>query len=221
MDEQPGPGRPPGTQRDHEGLTPRQRAVLEAVRDLTADQGYPPSLREIGEAVGLSSTSSVTHQVNTLQRAGLLRRDPRRPRAYSLAASEFAQPKQAGHGTVAVPLLGAIAAGQPIAADDHVLDVLQLPTQLVGTGQLIALTVRGDSMTGAHIADGDTVVVRAQDDADHGDIVAALLEDDATVKRLHRGPEGVWLKPENPAYAPINASHARILGKVVAVLRRL
>jgi repressor LexA len=219
MDEQPGPGRPPGTQRDHEGLTLRQRAVLEAVRDLTANQGYPPSLREIGDAVGLSSSSSVAHQVNTLQRAGLLRRDPRRPRAYSLAASASA--RQTGHGTVSVPLLGAIAAGQPIAADDHILDVLQLPTQLVGTGQLLALTVRGKSMTGAHITDGDTVVVRAQDDADHGDIVAALLEDDATVKRLHRGTDGVWLKPENSAYSPINASHARILGKVVAVLRRL
>jgi repressor LexA len=219
MDEQPSPGRPPGSQRDHEGLTPRQRAVLEAVRDLTADQGYPPSLREIGEAVGLSSSSSVAHQVNTLQRAGLLRRDPRRPRAYTLTTTS--SPRQTDSDTVAVPLLGAIAAGQPIAADDHVLDVLHLSTQLVGTGHLIALTVRGDSMTGAHIADGDTVVVRAQDDADHGDIVAALLEEDATVKRLHRGPDGVWLKPENPAYAPINAIQARILGKVVAVLRRL
>jgi repressor LexA len=122
---------------------------------------------------------------------------------------------------VDVPLLGAIAAGRPIAADDHVLDVLQLPAQLVGSGELIALTVRGDSMIGAHIADGDTVVVRAQDDADHGDIVAALLGEDATVKRLHRGPDGVLLLPENPAYAPIDATEARILGKVVAVLRRL
>jgi len=195
------------------------------IRDTMRRTGYSPSLREIGEGVGLSSTSSVTHQVKALEALGVLRRDPHRPRTFRLVHEDPAALDPADPGLPAqartVPLLGRIAAGQPITAEEHVEDVLTLPRLLVGEGRLFALTVSGDSMINARIQDGDTVVVRSQPQAESGDIVAAMIDGEATVKRLRRMANGTWLMPENPEYPPIPADRARILGRVVTVLRSL
>jgi repressor LexA len=231
MEEPPSRGRPAGAHlRGARGLTARQEAVLDAIGRWTAEHGYPPSLREIGHSAGLASTSSVSHQVHTLERLGYLRRDPNRPRAYALtdSAREPEEPPPVLHdaaGTpVLVPLVGQIAAGVPITAEEHIEELLPLPPALLpATGEFFALRVRGDSMTGARILDGDTVVVRAGQAADHGVIVAALVDEtEATVKRLHHGGRaGSWLEPANDAYPRINAAGVRILGTVVAVLRRV
>ncbi|WP_432277598.1 transcriptional repressor LexA [Kitasatospora brasiliensis] len=219
------PGRPPGIRTDEAGLTERQRRVIEVIRDSVQRRGYPPSMREIGQAVGLSSTSSVAHQLMALERKGFLRRDPHRPRAYEVRGVEVARPNTAETAgrpsTSYVPLVGRIAAGGPILAEQTVEDVFPLPRQLVGEGELFALTVRGDSMVEAAICDGDWVTVRRQPVAENGDIVAAMIDGEATVKRLKREDGRIWLMPHNPAYEPINGDNATILGKVVAVLRRL
>ncbi|MEV6358341.1 transcriptional repressor LexA [Streptomyces hydrogenans] len=220
------PGRPPGSiQVDPDGLTTRQAAIVEFIERETGRRGYPPSMREIGAAVDLRSTSSVAHQLMALERKGALYRDPRRPRAYRVRTrwtDDFPlAPTTAAPAVAAVPLVGRIAAGAPILAEESVEDILPLPRQLVGEGRLFALKVVGDSMVDAAICDGDTVVVRQADSADHGDIVAAMLDGEATVKRLRREDGHVWLMPHNPAYAPIPGDHASILGKVVAVLRTL
>ncbi|WP_037606015.1 transcriptional repressor LexA [Streptacidiphilus rugosus] len=233
MEEPPSRGRPAGAHlRGARGLTARQEAVLDAIGHWTAEHGYPPSLREIGQSAGLASTSSVSHQVHSLERLGYLRRDPHRPRAYALTdlaqGSEEPPPvadvEDAASAPVLVPLVGQIAAGVPITAEEHIEELLPLPAALLpSTGEFFALRVRGDSMTGARILDGDTVVVRAGQAADHGDIVAALVDEtEATVKRLHHGGRaGSWLVPANDAYPRIDAAGARILGTVVAVLRRM
>ncbi|MER7519648.1 transcriptional repressor LexA [Streptomyces sp. NPDC126499] len=225
-------GRPPGTRTNRDGLTQRQQQILDIIRRHTRQQGFPPSMREIAAAAGLLSTSSVSHQIRALEKKGVLRQDPQRPRAYVLAdggsdteaTGGGAEGPLAGEGerrAVAVPLVGRIAAGAPITAEEHVEDTLVLPAQVVGAGRLFAVTVVGDSMRDAHIEDGDVVVVRAQDTADDGDIVAAMLDGEATVKRLsHDGPH-VWLLPANPRYEPIPGDEATILGKVVSVFRRL
>nr|BFD96319.1 transcriptional repressor LexA [Kitasatospora sp. Xyl93] len=217
-------GRPKGVRADPDGLTDRQRRVIEVIRDSVQHRGYPPSMREIGQAVGLSSTSSVAYHVKALARKGILYQDPQRPRAYRVTADRHAPATPAhtpANGTTPVPLVGRIAAGGPTLAEQTVEDVLPLPRQLVGEGELFALTVRGDSMVEAAITNGDTVVVRRQPVAENGDIVAALIDDEATVKRLKRQDGRIWLMPHNPAYEPINGDNATILGKVVAVLRRL
>lgn len=215
---------------DESGLTPRQRAILDVIRDTVEQRGYPPSVREIGEGVGLTSPSSVAHQLGTLERLGYLRRDPNRPRALVVAdpsdlGAEVAVIGSAGTtgpaNYVDVPLVGRIAAGGPILAEQQVEAVFPLPRDLVGDGELFMLNVVGDSMIDAAICDGDWVVVRRQQTADNGDIVAALLDDEATVKTLKRRDGHVWLMPHNPAYAPILADDATIMGKVVSVLRRL
>ena len=214
---------------DSAGLTQRQRAILEAIRSCVEQRGYPPSVREIGEGVGLTSPSSVAHQLATLERLGYLRRDPNRPRALVVAdpaevapaiGAQAADPA-ASANLVPVPLLGRIAAGGPILAEQHVEEVFPLPRDLVGQGELFMLKVVGDSMIDAAICDGDWVVVRRQPDAENGDIVAALLDDEATVKTLKRRDGHVWLMPHNPAYAPILGDEATIMGKVVSVLRRI
>ncbi|MFF2306033.1 transcriptional repressor LexA [Streptomyces sp. NPDC058128] len=219
------PGRPPGISVNAEGLTARQVAITEFIEREVTRQGYPPSMREIGAAVKLSSTSSVAHQLMALERKGVLYRDPHRPRAYRVRARwtmDFPEaPTHAGPGVAAVPLVGRIAAGAPILAEEAVEDVLALPRQLVGEGRLFALKVVGDSMIDAAICDGDVVTVRQADSADHGDIVAAMIDGEATVKRLRREDGHVWLMPHNPAYEPIPGDDAIILGKVVAVLRTL
>lgn len=213
-------------------ITDRQRRILEAIRDSVSTRGYPPSMREIGEVVGLTSSSSVKHQLSALQAKGFLRQDPNRPRALevvlpeddadivSLAPSSHAA-RVEDERTVHVPLVGRIAAGGPILADQQVEDVFTLPRQLTGEGELFMLKVSGDSMIDAAICDGDWVVVRRQSDAENGDIVAALLDDEATVKTLRRKDGQVWLMPHNPAYTPIDGTHAHIMGKVVSVMRRL
>lgn len=182
-------------------------------------------MREIGKGVHLRSTSSVAHQLLALERKGMLYRDPHRPRAYRVWRNQSADRSDALPGTVPeavqVPLVGRIAAGTPILAEEVVEDFLPLPRHLVGEGQLFALKVVGDSMIDAAICDGDIVTIRRQDSADHGDIVAAMLDGEATVKRLRRENGQVWLVPHNTAHQPLPGEDATILGKVVAVLRAL
>jgi len=217
----------PDGQPDESGLTPRQQAILRVIQDTTAERGYPPSVREIGQGVGLTSPSSVAHQLRALQEMGFLRKDPNRPRA--LVVSRPGEPSTGSDhvesalpsGSVGVPLVGRIAAGGPILAEQHTEDVMPLPKDLVGEGDLFMLTVVGDSMIDAAICDGDYVVVRSQPTCENGDIVAAMIEDEATVKTFKRRDGHVWLMPHNPAYEPILGDNAQILGKVVSVLRRL
>ena len=240
-----------GTRPRARGLSVRQRTILEAIQRSIAEHGYPPSMREIGDLVGLASLSSVTHQLSQLERLGYLRRDPKRPRAMEVLtplqlreAAEDSSPspepavaapgrgaRPAASDTVAglstsadvtmVPLVGHIAAGGPITAEQAVEDVLALPRQLVGHGELFMLRVKGDSMIDAAICDGDWVVVRRQSDADNGDIVAALLDDEATVKTFRQRDGHTWLLPQNTRYEPILGDHATVMGRVVSVLRSL
>jgi len=214
-------------------LTWRQRKVLQVIRDSVQRRGYPPSMREIGEAVGLTSTSSVSYQLSTLQNKGYLRRDAGRPRTVEVrlpghpavrpdADIDDEMPNDITSQEAAyVPLVGRIAAGGPILAEQAIEDIFPLPRQLVGEGTLFLLKVVGDSMINAAIADGDWVVVRQQPVAENGDIVAAMIDGEATVKTFKRSAEHVWLMPHNPAYTPIPGDEAEILGKVVAVLRRV
>ncbi len=208
--------------REREGdLTDRQHAVLTHIRQTVALRGYPPSVREICEAVGLSSPSTVHSHLTALERAGYIRRDPTKPRAIEVLdiGDAFADDDRVRQ----VPLLGRIAAGRPILAEEHVEDVMPLPVELIGSGPTFMLEVHGDSMTGAGILDGDLVVVRAQPDAIDGEIVAALVGDDeATVKRIRRREGKVILVAENPAYPPMELDgDVAIIGKVVSVLRRV
>jgi repressor LexA len=253
-----------------DGLTVRQRRVLEVIRNSVDRRGYPPSMREIGDAVGLASPSSVSHQLNALVSKGYLRRDPNRPRALEIVSPDTtpAQLRHRGaevidigasgadldarndsrartgahrnhddgpdHGhdletgsgdarpqAAYVPVLGQIAAGVPMTAEEVVEDVFPLPKQLVGEGELFLLKVVGESMIEAAICDGDWVVVSRAQTAENGEIVAALLDNEATVKTFKRKDGHVWLLPHNPAFDPIDGDHATILGKVTAVLRRL
>jgi repressor LexA len=201
-------------------VSARQRRILDFIKETVQGRGYPPTVREIGEAVGLNSSSSVHAQLANLERRGLLRRDPTKPRAMELQG-----PGAPTGRAVSVPVVGRISAGTPVLADENVEEYLPLPTDYSGGEESFALRVTGDSMVGAGILDGDMVVVKRQDDAREGDIVAALVsgpaEDEATVKRFHRKGSGVQLVAENPAYAPIELTAGRVLGKVVAVLRRM
>ena len=204
-------------------VSPRQREILELILRTVRERGYPPSVREIGEAVGLNSPSTVHSHLSALVKAGYLRRDPSKPRAIEVTAPGRAQPDLRRAPVRDVPLLGRIAAGSPILAEEDIEDILPLPTQIVGNDPVFMLRVRGDSMVEAGIFDGDLVVVRRQADADDGDIVAALIDgEEATVKRLRRSPGKVTLVSENPAYAPmVFTQGVQLLGRVVAVLRRL
>jgi repressor LexA len=238
-------------------LTDRQCRVLEVIQESIDRRGYPPSMREIGEAVGLQSTSSVRHQLVVLENKGFIRRDPNRPRAYIVRgpsdptqawrarmAQSNATPPVTGQtlpadspasrslpmggsvgATEYVPLVGRIAAGGPILAQEEIEELIPMPRDLVGDGTLFALTVVGDSMVDAAIWDGDTVVVRQQPTAESGEIVAAMIDGEATIKqlKLQNTPSGrhVWLMPRNAAYDPIPGDEASILGRVVAVMRRL
>jgi repressor LexA len=219
-----------GVRRADASLTDRQRTILEVIRASVTSRGYPPSIREIGDAVGLTSTSSVAHQLRTLERKGYLRRDPNRPRAVDVRLSEepstpLVTTDVAGSDALPeptfVPVLGRIAAGGPILAEEAVEDVFPLPRELVGEGSLFLLKVVGDSMVDAAICDGDWVVVRQQAVADNGDIVAAMIDGEATVKTFKRTRGQVWLMPHNPAYEPIPGNDAAVLGKVVTVIRKL
>ncbi|WP_425300057.1 transcriptional repressor LexA [Nocardia farcinica] len=220
-------------------LTVRQRKVLEVIRTSVNERGYPPSIREIGDAVGLTSTSSVAHQLRALERKGYLRRDPNRPRAVdvrgldeavravtALPGAALDEPDTLAEDTgrptpTFVPVLGRIAAGGPILAEQAVEDVFPLPRELVGDGSLFLLRVVGQSMVDAAICDGDWVVVRQQNVAENGDIVAAMIDGEATVKTFKRTGKDVWLMPHNPLFEPIPGNDARILGKVVTVIRKI
>lgn len=208
-------------------LTTRQRRILDYIRDTVERRGYPPTVREIGEAVGLVSPSSVAYQMGVLQKKGYLRKDPNRPRAVDvrppseLAIDDEADIRAARPAPAYVPVLGRIAAGGPILAEQAVEDVFPLPREIVGEGTLFLLAVKGDSMLDAAICDGDWVVVRQQATANNGEIVAAMLDGEATVKSYRYRDNHVWLMPHNPAFEPIPGDEATILGKVVAVLRRL
>lgn len=209
---------------DQSGLTPRQQRVLNVIRESIASRGYPPSMREIGEKVGLTSSSSVAHQLRTLEEKGYIRRDPNRPRALTVAGVEDVDETGVNDSRPTpafVPVVGRIAAGGPILAEERVESVFPLPRELVGEGTLFLLEVVGDSMVDAAICSGDYVVVRQQPTADNGDIVAALLDGEATVKTFRRKDGQVWLLPHNDAYEPIDGTHATILGKVTTVLRRV
>jgi repressor LexA len=223
-------------------LTWRQRKVLQVIRDSVQKRGYPPSMREIGEAVGLTSTSSVSYQLSTLQRKGYLHRDVGRPRTVEVrlpghpairpeqgTSSGSAEPAElsadgldiASQEATYVPLVGRIAAGVPITAEQQVEDIFPLPRQLVGEGSLFMLKVAGDSMINAAIADGDWVVIRQQETAENGEIVAVMINGEATVKTYKQGDGHVWLISHNPAFTPVPGDDATILGKVVAVIRRV
>jgi repressor LexA len=195
-------------------LTPRQRQILAMIREWVDHHGYPPTMREIAAAVGLASPSSVAHQLQVLEERGHIRRDARGSRAVDIRADTSSS-------DVRVPLVGSIAAGTPILADEQVEEELTLPQSLVGHGRLFALRVKGDSMVDAAICDGDMVVVRQQQTADSGDIVAAMIDGEATVKVLRTDGHTVELVPRNPAYDVIPGNDAVILGKVVSVLRRV
>jgi repressor LexA len=214
----------PAESTDGPGLTERQRRVLEVIRDWLDRFGYPPSVREIGEAVGLTSTSSVAHQLRALERKGYLRRDPNRPRAVGVLPPDVDGDEMAAASRpkpAYVPVVGRIAAGGPILAEQAIEDVFPLPKEIVGEGSLFLLKVVGDSMVDAAITDGDWVVVRQQPTAENGDIVAAMIDGEATVKTFKRRDGHVWLMPHNAAYEPIAGDDATVLGRVVAVLRRL
>ncbi|WP_258073686.1 transcriptional repressor LexA [Arthrobacter sp. 08Y14] len=259
-----------GTRARAKGLTPRQKTVLEMIQRSVSTNGYPPTMREIGDTVGLASLSSVTHQLMQLEKLGYIRRDPKRPRAMEIliplmlrdgssgtaaeeapgrhgsgtdnspsagAAGRAGDQREEGTGpapalasvtelatsvdTAMVPLVGRIAAGGPILAEQVVEDIMPLPRQLVGHGDLFMLKVSGDSMVDAAICDGDWVVVRRQPTAENGDIVAALLDDEATVKTFRQRNGHTWLLPQNTQYEPIVGDHAVIMGKVVSVMRAL
>jgi len=217
-----------------DSLTDRQRRVLEVIQTSVKERGYPPSIREIGDSVGLASTSSVAHQLQSLEKKGFLRRDPNRPRAVDVrgieplhsvedtASADDAVPEgQSRPDPAFVPMVGRIAAGGPILAEQNQEDVFPLPKELVGNGTLFMLKVVGESMIDAAICDGDWVVVRQQNVADNGDIVAAMLDGEATVKTFKRDGKNVWLMPHNPHFTPIPGNDATILGKVVTVMRKV
>lgn len=204
-------------------LSERQQQVLEYIRQTVADRGYPPSVREIGDAIGLSSPSTVHSHLSALVKAGAIKRDPTKPRAIMIVEEmeKVAAPTASGR-VRDVPVLGRIAAGTPILAAEHVEEMLPLPVDLVGNDPVFLLEVKGDSMIGAGIFDGDLVAVRSQKDARDGEIVAALIDgEEATVKRLRRSQGKVILEAENPAYEPMVFNDGvELVGKVVSVLRR-
>ncbi|MBN9238059.1 MAG: repressor LexA [Micrococcales bacterium 70-64] len=219
-----------GTRR-RTSLSDKQLAILDVIQRSVSARGYPPSMREIGDAVGLSSLSSVTHQLNQLELSGYLRRDPNRPRAMEVlidlpgsedrGGDDVPESAPAVGDAVMVPLVGRIAAGIPITAEQQVDEVFPLPRQLTGKGDLFMLKVVGESMIDAAICDGDWVVVRQQNHAENGDIVAAMLDNEATVKVFRQRDGHTWLLPRNSNFEPILGDHATVLGKVVTVLRSL
>ncbi|MEJ3404934.1 transcriptional repressor LexA [Rathayibacter sp. YIM 133350] len=218
--------------RRRKSLSAKQLSILDVIQRSVSQRGYPPSMREIGDAVGLASLSSVTHQLNQLELSGYLRRDPNRPRALEVLievpsqsdatpapdSDSFSMGPSVADAAM-VPLVGRIAAGIPITAEQQVEEVFPLPRQLVGNGELFMLKVAGDSMIDAAICDGDWVVVRRQNTAENGEIVAAMLDSEATVKVFRQRDGHTWLLPRNSSYEPILGDAADVLGKVVAVLR--
>jgi repressor LexA len=201
-------------------LTGRQVEILDYLKSSVESQGYAPTMREIGAAVGLTSSASVKYQLDILEEKGLIRRGDNSGRAIELVIpdSEIGNVIPVGK-TQFIPLVGSIAAGIPITADQMVEETMPLPESLVGSGELFMLKVKGESMIDAAICDGDFVVIRQQKDANNGEIVAAMIDGEATVKTFSRKSGKVWLLPANDAFEPIDGTHCEILGKVTAVLR--
>lgn len=207
---------------DISSLSDKQREILAFLHETISRVGYPPSMREICDAVGLTSVSSVSHQLTQLELRGFIRRDPNLNRAIEILVELEGNPdavRVSDEDVVNVSLVGRIAAGIPITAEQNVEAVFPLPRQVVGQGNVFMLKVQGDSMIDAAICDGDYVVVREQQTADNGDIVAAMLNDEATVKVFKQRDGKTWLLPRNSAYEPIDGDYAKVLGKVVAVIR--
>jgi len=201
-------------------LTDRQVRILDFLIDTIRTRGYPPSVREIGAAVGLRSSSTVHSHLDKLEKLGYIRRDPTRSRAIEIV--DKALDVRPTKDMINVPLVGRVTAGSPVLATENVEDYFPIPLEFIGSGEFFMLRVRGDSMVGAGILDGDHVIVRKQDAAVDGDIVVALVNDEeATVKRLYREKDHVRLQPENPHMAPIIAVDVRILGKVVGLVRKI
>ncbi len=200
----------------NEQLTDRQAQILEYIRKISRTRNYPPSVREIGQAVGLASSSTVHNHLNQLERRGLIRRDPSKSRTVQLV--EDAHSEHLRRNAVTVPVVGNVAAGTPILAEQNIEDHVLLSPGIAEEGWF-ALRVRGDSMINAGILDGDVVLVKPQEDAPDGSIVVALLEDEATVKRLDRSRGKVRLLAENPAYAPIEPEHVSLVGIVRGLIR--
>jgi repressor LexA len=208
------------------GTTDKQRRILEVIREFTAEMGYPPSVREIGERVGLSSSSTVQSHLKTLERRGLLRRDPTKPRALVpadlvLRAAAPAGRRDPATEGVAVPIVGRVAAGVPITATENIEDTFVLPASFVGRNGAFMLRVKGDSMIEAAILDGDLIVVEPQPTAENGQIVVAMIDGEATVKTFYREAGRIRLQPENRAMAPIYVDDVTVVGRVEAVVRRL
>jgi repressor LexA len=220
------------------GLSERQQEILGFLRNFIAQNGYPPSVREIGEAVGLSSSSTVHSHLNALENKGFIRRDPSSARALtviehggqkanilafeqSASSPSTSAPTRLPRNVVELPLVGCVAAGTPILAEQNIEESLILPTQIVGDASSFLLTVRGESMIEAGILDGDYVVVKEQPTASNGEIVVALIDDEATVKTFYREPDRIRLQPENHSMEPIYVRDVTILGKVIALLRTL
>lgn len=204
-------------------LTDRQRQVLDYIKSEVKAKGFPPTVRDIGEAVGLSSSSTVHAHLAALEAKGLIRRDPSKPRALEVlgradGAARSARPLR---NAVELPVVGAVAAGVPILAAENVESTITLPTDVVRDDATFVLRVKGDSMVDAGILDGDYVVVRQQPTAANGDIIVAMLDEEATVKRYFREPDRIRLQPENATMEPIYAREITVLGKVVAVFRRV
>lgn len=204
-------------------VSSRQQAILEFIRNEVKLKGYPPSVREIGEAVGLASSSTVHGHLDRLEKKGLIRRDPTKPRAIELLGQEESESNILFAQTVSrVPIIGKVTAGVPITATEHIEDYFPLPQNFTGEGQVFMLSVVGDSMIEAGIYNGDYVIVRQQQTADNGDIVVAMTEDDeATVKTFYKEKDHIRLQPENPTYQPLRLTHVTILGKVVGLFRNL
>jgi repressor LexA len=220
-------GLPPigGTMIDR-GTTEKQLRILDVIREFTAEMGYPPSVREIGERVGLSSSSTVQSHLKTLERRGLLRRDPTKPRALvpaDMVLRAVASParRESGPETVSLPIVGRVAAGVPITATENLEDTFVLPASFVGRNGSFMLRVKGDSMIDAAILDGDLIVVEPQPDAHNGQIVVAMIDGEATVKTFYREAGRIRLQPENRTMEPIYVDDVTVVGRVEAVVRRL
>jgi repressor LexA len=198
-------------------LTKRQKEIFDFIGKYAAKTGYPPTVREIGKAVGLHSSSTVHAHLANLEKIGLLRRDPSKPRAIELLFDRAKKTILPGKG---LPLVGHVAAGEPILAEENIEEYVQIPSAIGGEQGDYILQVKGDSMRDAGILEGDYVVVSEADDADNGEIVVALVEDEATVKRFYREADHVRLQPENDAMEPIRTTEARILGKADGVFRK-
>ncbi|MGI6493155.1 MAG: transcriptional repressor LexA [Pelotomaculum sp.] len=197
-------------------LTPKQAEILAMIKDNLRTKGYPPSVREIGQAVGLSSSSTVHGYLRKLEKMGYLRRDPAKPRAIEVLEQD--EPKVE---CVNVPVLGKVAAGAPLLAVENMEDLFPLPAHFIGNGEFFMLEVKGESMIEAGILNGDMVIVRQQHDADNGDIVVALLEEEATVKRLYKEKDRARLQPENSMMEPIYTDNLQVIGKVIGLIRKI